>query len=135
MKYIQVPEDRSVIMPNPCPICRLSVGNDNVKTDIVSFGRYLEEILLRDPAMGNGYDAWTAIHDLRESFKDAPFDTCKEIDEAHWKLLNEIIMNPKGSLPDGGIMYQLIPFMDTILQATDKKPSQSTDKKPPKAKA
>lgn len=126
-RYIQVPEDRSVIIPNPCPICRLSVGNDNARTDIVSFARYLEEILLRDPAMGNGYDAWKAIHDLRESFKCAPSDTCKVIDEAHWKLLNEIIMNPKGSLPDGGIMYQMIPFMDVIKDAPDKEPGDSDD--------
>lgn len=89
-----------------------------------SFYHYLKTIVLPDPAMGSGYDAWNAYSVLNEAFKDESSGTWVTIDDAHWKLLCEIVNNPKGGLPTGLVMYQLIPFMDAILQARDKKPSK-----------
>ena len=120
MRFIQVPEDIQIMGVDGKPW----VNADDKVEKPWSFYHYLKTIVLPDPAMGSGYDAWNAYSVLNEAFKDESSGTWVTIDDAHWKLLCEIVNNPKGGLPTGLVMYQLIPFMDAILQARDKKPSK-----------
>lgn len=89
-----------------------------------SFARYLENLVLGDPGMGSGYDAWKRYSALNKAFKDVSSGTCVEIDEAHLRLLCEVIKGPKGNLPSGDAMHQFLPFMEAILDAKSEKPKE-----------
>ena len=114
MRCIKVPKAIQ-IMRNGKPWVN---ENETIETPW-AFHHYLETIVLQDPAMGSGYEAWKAYADLTEAFSTAGAGTIVSIDEAHWKLLCTVINNPKGGLPSGAVMHQVLPFMNVILNDPD----------------
>ncbi len=122
MKYVQVPKDIPVTIPNPCPLCRSSVGDNNTKIDLWSFTRYLENIVLSDPALGTGYEPLKARRLIVIQFENATSEEWIGVEEDHWTRLNTIIRDPKGGGIDSGILVQFFPFMEAVLEAKSENP-------------
>lgn len=122
MKYVQVPETIPIKIPNPCPLCRSSVGDNSTKIDPWSFIRYLENIVLEDPALGTGYEPLKARKLVVDQFRDATSGEWIGVEEAHLTLLKSIVIDPKGGNISSGILVQFFPFMDAIIEAKDTKP-------------
>lgn len=122
MKYVQILEDIPITIPNPCPVCRSSVGDNSTRTDPWSFVRYLENIVLEDPALGVGYEPLKARKLVADQFRNTTSGEWIGVEEAHWTLLKSIVKDPKGGNISSGILVQFFPFMDAIIEAKDTKP-------------
>jgi len=90
-----------------------------------SFGRYLENIVLPDPAIGPaGYKTYKACAIIEKQFNAATPEMWVEVEEEHWNMLKTAIQEPKGGGIHQGVLRQLIPFMDVVLEAKNEKPNE-----------
>lgn len=127
MKYVHVPKDIQIMIPNPCPLCRASVGDVNVKAEMWSHARYVDNIILPDPAIGTEYKSLKACSIMDANFKNAIVGKCVEVEDAHWEMLKTAIENPKGGGISSSILRQFLPFMDAVLEAKSEKPTEQSD--------
>lgn len=119
MKYVQVKDDIQ-IMANG----QLWRESDGKAMPPWSFARYLENVVLPDPAMGTGYKALKACAIIESQFAGAAMGSWISVEEEHWNMLKTAIENPKGGGISPGILRQFIPFMDAVLEARSEKPKE-----------
>lgn len=120
MRYIKVPADIQ-IMVNGEP-WKDSDGSVMLPW---SFARYLENIVLADPAIGTAYKDLKACAIVDALFKDASPDEWVGVEDTHWEMLKNTIENPKGGGISSGILRQFLPSMDAVLEAKSEKPTDS----------
>lgn len=117
MKYLRVPDDIEIMVNGQ----RWMDSSGNIDPPW-SFSRYLENIVLADPAIGTTYKDLKACSIVENQFKDATVDTWMGVEDAHWERLKSVIENPKGGGIPSSVLRQFLPFMDAILEAKSKKP-------------
>jgi len=118
LRYVKVPEDIQ-IMVNGKPW----VESDGTVMKPWSLPRYIENIVLADPAIGTDYKSLKACFEIDAKFKLAVLDEWVELEEAHWEILRSTIENPKGGGVSPSILRQFLPFMDAVLEAKNEKPA------------
>ena len=123
MRYVQVKEDIQILVGGE----PWTDSNGGVMPPW-TFARYLENIVLVDPAMGTTYKALKSCDMVGEQFKDAILGTWMPVEDAHWEMLKNAIENPKGGGVSPSILRQFIPFMDAVLNAKGEKPAASNVK-------
>ena len=123
MRYVKVPENIQLV---PDDASDAKPDDKAIKPWPISL--YLKNVVLRDPAMGTGYEITKTIDQVYNNFKDEIPGKFVGVEDAHWKLLVTTINDPKGSGIDPFILCQLLPFMDAILEAKDKKPTEANKK-------
>ena len=119
MKYVQV-NDNIKIMANG----QVCLEEDGIPGKPWPFARYLERIVLQDPAIGTSYKALKACAIVDAQFKCAAVGSWVGVEEEHWNMLKDTIENPKGGGISPGILRQFIPFMDAVLEARSEKPKE-----------
>lgn len=120
MKHIKVPKDIQIMLNGVA-----WKDSDGSEMKPWSFGRYLENIVLPDPAIGPaGYKTYKACAIIDAKFEAAATDTWVEIEDEHWNMLKTAIQEPKGGGVHQGVLRQLIPFMDAVLEAKNDKPDE-----------
>ncbi len=117
MKYVQIPKDIQ-IMVNGEPW----KDSDNTVMPPWLFARYLENIVLADPAIGTAYKELKACVTVDALFKAASPGTWVGVEDTHWEMLKAAIENPKGGGIPSAILRQFLPFMDAVLDAKSEKP-------------
>ena len=117
MKYVHVKDDIQVMLHgNP------TTEKDGSVSPPWSFGRYLDVIVLPDPAMGAGYKVLKACRIVEEQFRDAKPGDWVGVENEHWGMLKQAIENPQGGGVHPGVLWGFLPFMDSILEAKSEKP-------------
>lgn len=124
MKYVQVPQDIQ-IMVNGEPW----QDSDGTEMKPWSFGRYLENIVLADPAIGTEYKKLKACSIVDAQFKGTTPGTYVGVEDTYWEMLKDTIESPKGGGISSSILRQFIPFMDAVLDAKSEKPTEQSDTK------
>lgn len=81
----------------------------------ISFARYVQEILLTDPACGQGYDAVLAVAEITQLLKEA--NGTMKLSGAQWKVLTNPVNEPR-TPRNPALMAQLLPFAAAIRNAT-----------------
>lgn len=119
MKYVLVPEDIQ-IMVNGKPWKDI-VDNKEKGMPPWSLSRYLENVVLADPAIGTDYKSLKMCSIVDNNFKSVNPGECVEVEDAHWEMLKNTIENPKGGGISSSILRQFLPFMDAILEAKNVK--------------
>ena len=119
MKYVQVKEDIQIFVDG-----KQWTDSSGVVMPPWTFARYLENIVLVDPAMGTTYRALKSCDIVGEQFKDVIPGAWVPVEDAHWEMLKSAIENPKGSGVLSSILRQFIPFMDAVLNAKSQKPNE-----------
>lgn len=120
MKYVEVKQPIQVTVNG-------AAWKDSDGSDMPpwSFARYLENIVLPDPAMGTGYKALKACAIIEDQFKQAVTGSWVGVEEEHWNMLKNTIENPKGGGIHSGVLRQFIPFMDAVVEAKSEKPGEA----------
>ena len=88
------------------------------------FARYLENIVLPDPAIGTRYKELMACATVDAQFKNVAPNTWVPVEDAHWEMLKNAIENPKGGGVSPGILRQFLPFMKAVVEAKSEKPDK-----------
>ena len=122
MKFILVPNAIQIVGDNGNPW----IDGNGKAEEPWSFYFYLKTIVLPDPAMGTGFDAWKAYGDLNSAFKTSQVGEWVPVDEAQWEMLYTVIKTPKAAYAGGVVLHQLLPFMQSVLDAKDHKPDSLT---------
>ncbi len=111
MKYVRVPE-----------AITLKRSRDDDLTETWTFSRYLNELVLYDLAMRTGYAYIAASRHIKAQFENAKPGEWVKLDDDHWQLMHNAIIDPKGSstsLKMGVsilfMLHQLIPFMEAVV--------------------
>lgn len=121
MKYIQVPEDIQLMLNG-----ELLKDSRNEVEKPWPFIQYLRNIVLADPAVGTDYDNIRSSEDILSKFKNTIPGTWIELAEPHWEMLESTIRKPKGGGISPDVLRQLLPFMEAVLDAKRKKPTEVT---------
>ena len=79
MKYVQVPKDIEIMVNGKR--WTDSAGNADPPW---SFSRYVENIVLADPAVGTTYKDLKACSIVEDQFKNAKVGTWIGVEDAHW---------------------------------------------------
>lgn len=119
MKYIEVKEAIPIVV-NGHPW----MDSDGSKMPSWSFVRYLENIVLPDPAIGTKYKELKACSILEKQFESAAPGKWVGVEDAHWEMIKVAVEEPKGGGIHPGVLRQFLPFMDAILDAKAEKPRE-----------
>lgn len=117
MKYIKVKDE-----------IRYELEENGVKTvEHWSFYRYLEEIVVRDHAMGFGYRSLKNGVEIKKKFKSAEIGTWVGLDDIQYDKIKVAVLHPKSIVKERSILELFISFMEAIVEeAQDRKPDVNT---------
>lgn len=115
MKYIKVKDD-----------IHFEIESTGVKTvEIWSFYRYLQDVVVRDHAMGFGYKSLKNGVEIKKKFSKAEVGTWVGIDDVQYDKIKVAVLHPKSIVKERSILELFIPFMEAIVEESqDTKPEQ-----------
>lgn len=110
MKYVKVPE--AVVL----------TGYNGEKGETIQFRDFLQRSLLNDQKFGSSYELLRAARKIEEALAQA--NGYLQLEDADWQVLREIAQTPTaGNYQTSTVVArQLVPFLDAIVQAGDRKP-------------
>jgi hypothetical protein len=120
-----------ILFPNPpeIEIVNLYTGEtafgDDPKNTNWTLRRYIIEVLLTDPALGQGYESFSIAHDISEELKkaDAEGRLYVSLPKTHIDRLTKVITSPQTPRNPAG-MSQMLPFMEAIKNPVKELPEE-----------
>lgn len=118
MRYIKV--------PNQVQLVNLATGEvlteNGAPSAPFSMHRWLVVFVLSDQALGAGYKAMKACHELDKIFHPCSPGQWAAVEEEHWELLKKVVEHPQGQLATPAVISQFLPFMEAVMSASPEKP-------------
>lgn len=122
LRYVKVPENVKVKLPS---------REGEVEAEM-TFAEFVRSLLDNNPLWGKSYKNIRAGLAIEGAFKDKAPGTWVALSSDDWEMLKECIEKPQIGGPGGATegfgfipqaVRQLVPFMDSVVEATDKEPA------------
>lgn len=110
MKEITVPEAITVTK------VYLDNGEERTATSEITFGEFLEKLILSDPKFGKTMKCILGAVSIREKAQNTPVGEAFSVDDEYFEILKDVIEEPSGGY-NPAIVQQLVPFLLAVTEA------------------
>jgi hypothetical protein len=121
LKYVTIPEAITLLEPTT----KEPLKDEKGVVKPVTFYDFIGKLLF-NPKWAENYKAIKAAKAIDKAFEKAAPKTVVQLAEEDWKRLHDLIENPAGQYGyHAAVMPQLLPFLDAIMEASDKEPTSA----------
>lgn len=119
MRYVKIPEPITLLEPTT----KEPLKDEKGETKPQKFSDFIGKLLF-NPMWAENYKNIKSARAIDRAFEKAEPSTVVPLAEEDWKKLKDLVENPKGGYGyHAAVMPQLLPFLDAIIEASDKEPA------------